>query len=121
VDVNCDGRSLDYARPALSRKTLALPAMISGLISGPMACGLALIAAYSHLPEKTKEVLGLLAWFVPLGGAFGFSMFVRLGLPESAHPSDRKRAAIGTVAPFIWIMAIFAFIVFAVLVWGLED
>ena len=114
---------LDYAHPGLPRKTLALPAMICGLISGPLTFGLALIAAYSHLPDKTKEVLGLLAWFVPLGGAFGFSLFVRLGLPESANPRDRNRAAIGTVAPFVWVMAIFAIVVFAVLVlgWGLED
>jgi hypothetical protein len=56
--------TLDYASGGLHTKSLAVPAFICGLLSGPAAfglalLGLALLGAANHLDEGTKELLGL--------------------------------------------------------------
>jgi hypothetical protein len=105
---------LDYARPDSSPKTLALPAMICGLISGPVGYILALIVVNNHLPESAKEALGLLALCGSMGGAFIFSIVVMRRLPKPPRPKDRLFSVVGAVASVGWVLAICAFIAYAI-------
>jgi hypothetical protein len=103
---------LDYAQPTTYQRTLALPAMICGLISGPLGYGFAFPASYSG-SEQTKELLGILAIIGPLVCAFIFALVVKIRLPIMSPRRDHMFSVIGMVAPILWGVAIFAFLALA--------
>ncbi|MDB5292534.1 MAG: hypothetical protein JWL69_3775 [Phycisphaerales bacterium] len=103
---------LNYARPIPSPKTLALPAMICGLMSGPVGLTIAFVAFEKSQAGFTTGAWGVFALFVSLGGAFIFAMLVMLGLPKSSRPKDRTFSIIGAVAPIVWaLVGFYAFVV----------
>src|SRR5437763_2737333 len=100
--------SLEYARPEPRprERSLALPAFICGICSGPAAFGLAVLASVNHLPE-------IIALAVVLGGALVFACIVRIGLAEAAPPRTRRLANVAIVAPIAWSTAIFLLLIYA--------
>jgi len=104
--------TLEYATRQSNVRSLAIPALICGAISGPAAFALALLAGQNHLDEQTKEFLGLSALIGVLGGAFTFSCVVRVRLPKAASPRTRAIANLAIIAPLLWAAAIFAFFVY---------
>jgi hypothetical protein len=105
--------TLDYAGRGSHTRSLAIPAFICGVLSGPGAIGLALLVANNGLDERTKELLGLTALILGLGGAFTFSCVVRVRLPASATNGIRLLANFAIAAPVLWAGAIVAFIMYA--------
>ena len=105
--------SLEYARAESEVGSLALTAFVCGLCSGPVAFGLALLGSANHLPEPKKELIGLIALIVVLGGAFIFGVVARVRLPSAAPSRQRLLANIAIVAPVAWVVVICAFIMFA--------
>jgi hypothetical protein len=105
--------TLDYASREAHARTLAIPALICGVLSGPAAFGLALLGAHNHLDEQTKELLGLSALVIVLGGAFAFGCVVRARLPAAAPNRTRVFANLAIAAPVLWAGAIIAFIMYA--------
>jgi hypothetical protein len=104
---------LGYAGREEHPKTVALPAMTCGLVSGPFGYCLAFPVFDSHLSDSMKESRGILVLVGSLAGAFVFALVVRLRLPISASRRDRAFAVTGIVAPLLWLVAIFGFIVVA--------
>ena len=100
-------------RVGLLGRSLALAAFSCGLCSGPVAFGLALLGGANHLPEETKELIGLLALVAVLGGALAFGCVARFCLPAGASASSRRFANIAVAAPPVWSVAIAAFIIYA--------
>jgi hypothetical protein len=98
--------SLEYARPEPRDRSLALPALICGICSGPAAFGLAVLASLNHLPE-------FVALVVVLGGALVFASVVRVGLPRDAPARARRLANVAIIAPIAWYLAIFALVLYA--------
>jgi hypothetical protein len=103
---------LQYSQSEPPVRSLALPAFVCGLCSGPVAFGLAVFAAANHLREQTKELLGLLAFLTILGGALVFSCVARAKLPSEATWRLRLFANVAIAAPIVWCVAIFAFIAY---------
>jgi hypothetical protein len=104
---------LDY-RPVEPRiRSLALPALICGICSGPVASALALLASANHLPEKTKEGLALISFAGILGGAFIFACAARLLLPDGAPARLRRLTGIAIAAPILWCIPIIAYLYYA--------
>jgi hypothetical protein len=95
--------TLEYARPEPRDRSLALPAFICGVCSGPVAFGLAVIASANNLS-------GVIAVAVVLGGALAFACIVRGRLPEAAPPRTRRLANVAIVAPIAWSIAILALV-----------
>jgi hypothetical protein len=71
-----------------------------------------MFAAANHMPEQTKELLGLVALAVVLGGALVFACIARLALPHDASAGSRQLANIAIVLPLAWGAAIVAFIAY---------
>jgi hypothetical protein len=94
-------------------KSLALPAFIVGICSGPAAFGLALLAAANDHDERTKELGGIACLAAVLGGALIFGCFATGKLPSNASPRQRRMAHIAIAAPIAWGIAIIAFILYA--------
>jgi hypothetical protein len=94
---------------------LALPAFICAVCSGPVALLFAQLAAANHLPEPTKERLGLLALVAVLGGSLVFSCIARLMLSSGASARLRRLANISIVLPIAWAAAIAALTLYALI------
>jgi ribose/xylose/arabinose/galactoside ABC-type transport system permease subunit len=94
-------------------KSLALPSLVFSLCSGPAGIALALFGAANHLPEPTKESLGLSAFVVTLGGSFMFACVVRATMPDDAPARLRQFANFAIAAPIAWGICIAAFIMYA--------
>jgi hypothetical protein len=102
--------TLDYAGRSLNVRSLAVPAFICGLLSGPAAIGFALLAAHNDRDEQLKERLALSAMVVILGGAFVFSCVARSRLPVGASSRMRVFANLAIAAPILWAAGIIAFL-----------
>jgi hypothetical protein len=98
--------SLEYARPESRDRSLALPAFICGVCSGPAAFGLAVLASVNHLPE-------IIALAVVLSGALAFACVVRVRLAEAATPRTRRLANVAIAAPIAWSIIIFLLLIYA--------
>jgi hypothetical protein len=83
------------------------------LCSGPAGIGLAFFVVANDLPEQAKELLGLFALVVVLGGALVLGCIARARLPVGAPLRLHLFANIAVVAPIAWCIAIVAFIVYA--------
>jgi hypothetical protein len=104
---------LDYASRESSARSWVISSFICGILSGPAALGLAFFAAYNQLEEQKKELLGLLALVIVLGGTFAFSCVSRARLPITARYWTRVFANLAIVTPLLWAGAILAFIMYA--------
>jgi hypothetical protein len=98
--------SLEYARREPRGGSLALPAFVFGIGSGPAAFGLAVLASMSHLPE-------IIALAIVLGGGLVFASVVRIGLPKAAPARIRLLANVAVVAPLAWSIAILLLLIYA--------
>jgi hypothetical protein len=98
--------SLEYARRESRGGTLALPAFICGICSGPIAFGLAVLASLSHWPE-------IVALGVVLGGALIFACVARMALSKAAPAWNRYLANVAIVAPIVWSIAILLLLIYA--------
>jgi hypothetical protein len=87
---------LDYARPTPYPATLAVQAMLCGLLSGPAG----LLFAFS----APNGFFALLALCISLGIAFIFSMLVLFGLPKPSRRRDLVFSIIGVAAPVVWVL-----------------
>ncbi len=103
--------SLEYARQHPKQSSLALPAFVCSVCSGPVGVGLALLGTHNSLDESTKELLGVLAIALTLGGAFVFGCVARAKLARAAPPRDRRFANFAIAAPIAWGAAIVALVV----------
>jgi hypothetical protein len=94
---------LDYAQTVSFPKTLALPALIGGLISGLLGPALAMFFDRSFGPPGPhRKMLVLLVICGPIAVSFAFSLVVMLTLPKASRPRDRTFAKVGVVASVAW-------------------
>ena len=106
------GTPLEYAGPTGLAKTMAAPAMICGLCSGPVGFGLAFICSLIRLDEKTEALLMFLAVGIPMAGALVFGCVARSRLPAGASKRDRRFAYVGISAPIGWGLAFFLWFIY---------
>jgi hypothetical protein len=83
---------------------LGILSLIVGIVSGPIALTAALLAAANHLPESTKEILGLVVVCVTIGIALAFEIttFVRLRRRE-ATLRGQKLATTAIIITCLWV------------------
>jgi hypothetical protein len=98
---------LEYARPKSPVRSLALPAFVCGLCSGPAVVGLGTLVAAND-DSQTAQQLALFFSCVVLAGALAFGCIARARLPSGAPPRLRLFANLAVAAPIAWCIAILA-------------
>ena len=106
--------AINDLNPGSSVQSTLISAVTCGVLCGPAAVGLALIAEYldpNGLNAQLRQCFGLLAMIV-LGSAFAFSALVRSRLAPMSSRGKRVWANIAIGSSVFWITVLAGYMLF---------